>query len=57
MKTYSAMVCFRSQQLITVEAEDEDHAKRLMAEEFSATNDNTELEIWDFEELQDEVQG
>lgn len=57
MKTYSAMVCFRSQQLITVKAEDEDAAKRLMAEEFKATNDNTELDIWDFEELQDEIQG
>ena len=51
MKTFTGIVSFRSYQEITVEAEDEDAAKRLMAEEFSATNDNTELEIWDFEEV------
>jgi hypothetical protein len=54
MKKYTGTVCFRSYQHITVEADDEDAAKRLMAEEFSATNDNTELEIYDFHEGEDD---
>ena len=55
MKKYTGTVCFRAYQNITVEAEDEDAAKRLMVEEFKATNDSTELDIWDFEEMQDAV--
>ena len=55
MKKYTGTVSYRAYQEITVVAEDEDAAKRLMVEEFKATNDNTELEIWDFEETQDAV--
>ena len=47
---YTGTVCFRAYQDITVEAEDEDEARRLMVEEFNATNDDTELYIIDFRE-------
>lgn len=55
MKKYTGTVCFSAYQNITVEAEDEDAAKRLMVEEFKATNDSTELDIWDFREEGDGV--
>ena len=54
MKKYTGTVCFRAYQNITVEAEDEDEARRLMVEEFNATNDDTELYIIDFREGEDD---
>ena len=57
MKTYKGVVVFRYYQEMTVEADDEEQAERLMFEAFDLHRADGECEVYDFEEVTEGVQS
>ena len=51
MKTYTGVVVFKYYQEITVEAEDEEQAERLMFDTFNQHKAEGECDIYDLEEV------
>ena len=54
MKTYRGVVVFRYYQEMTVEADDEDQAERLMFETFDIHRADGECQVYDLEEVNQE---
>ena len=57
MKTYRGVVVFRYYQEMTVEADDEDQAERLMFETFDIHRADGECQVYDLEEVTGGVQS
>ena len=52
MKTYRGMVVFHYYQELTVEADSEDDAERIMCEEFDLGKADGECEVFDLTEIE-----